>query len=141
MQRDMNALPDHISHEIDISKELDADYNCPKIDLLSHLAEQISRFQAWQQYSAKRHEQAHKTNLKDGWNASNHNANYPPPGFTFQHYILSFEIRELYLQALTQHRGSTAASCKVFPSGANLAAPMGSQSYVVLATVPFSDRF
>jgi len=82
-----------------------------------------------QQYSAKRHEQAHKTNLKDGWNASNHNLNYLPQVITFQHRILCFEIGELNLQALAQRRENSAASCKVLPSGADLAAPLGSQSY------------
>jgi len=38
---EMNAWQDYISHEIDISKELDADFNFPKIHLMSHWAEQI----------------------------------------------------------------------------------------------------
>jgi hypothetical protein len=68
-------------------------------------------------------------NLKDGWNASNHNVNYLPQVITFQRRILCFEIRELNLQALAQHRENNAAACKVVPSGADLAAPLGSQSY------------
>jgi len=40
-RREMNAWRDYISHEIDISKELDADFNFPKIHLMSHWAEQI----------------------------------------------------------------------------------------------------
>jgi len=68
---EMNAWRVYISHAIDISKELDADFNFPKIHLMSHWAEQIRRYRALQQYFAERHEQAHKTNLKDGWNASN----------------------------------------------------------------------
>jgi len=83
-----------------------------------------------QQYFAKRQEQAHKTNLKDSWNASNHNLNYQPQVITIQHLILCFEIRDLNLQALTQHRENSDADCKVLPSGADLAAPLGSQSYV-----------
>jgi len=99
-RRKMKAWRDYINHEIDISKEVDADFNFPKIQLMSHWAEQIRRYGALQQYSAERHEQAHKTNLKDGWNASNHYLNYLPQGNTFQLRILCFEIRELNLQAL-----------------------------------------
>jgi len=128
-QHKMNAWRDYISHEIDISKELDADFNIPKIHLISHWAVQIHRYGALQQYSAERHEQAHKTNLQDSWNASNHNLNYLPQVITFQHCILCFEIRELNLQALTQHGENSAATCKVLPSGADLAAPLSPQSY------------
>jgi len=35
-QREMNAWRDYISHEIDVSKELDANFNFPKIHLMSH---------------------------------------------------------------------------------------------------------
>jgi hypothetical protein len=126
---EMNAGRDYISHEIDISKELDADFNFPKIHLMSHWAEQIRLYGALQQYSAGRHEEAHTTNLKAGWNASNHNLNYLPQVITFQRRILYFEIRELNLQALAQHSDNSAAACKVFPSGADLAAPLSSQSY------------
>jgi len=79
----MNAWRDYISHEIDISMKLDAAFNIPKIHLMSHWAKQIRRYGALQHYSAKRHEQAHKTNFKDGWNASNHNLNYLPQVITF----------------------------------------------------------
>jgi hypothetical protein len=68
-------------------------------------------------------------NLKDSWNASNHNLNYLPQVITFQHRILCFKIRELDLQALDQHSENSAAACKVFPSCGDLAAPLGSQSY------------
>jgi len=44
MWREMNAWRDYIRHEIDISKELDADFNFPKIHLMSHWAEQIRRY-------------------------------------------------------------------------------------------------
>jgi len=37
--RQINAWRDYISHEIDISKELDADFNCLKIHLMSLWAE------------------------------------------------------------------------------------------------------
>jgi len=40
-RREMNAWRDYISHEIGTSKELDADFNFPKIHLMSHWAEQI----------------------------------------------------------------------------------------------------
>jgi hypothetical protein len=83
-----------------------------------------------QQYSAETHEQAHKRNLKDGWNASNHNLNYLPHVITFQHLILCFEIRELNLQALAQCRENSAAAWTVLTSGADKAAPLVSQSYV-----------
>jgi hypothetical protein len=72
---------------------------------------------------------AHKMNLKDGWNASNHNLNYLPQVITFQSRILCCEIRELNLQALAQRRENSAATCKVLPTGADLAAALSSQSY------------
>jgi len=43
----MNAWRDYFSHEMDISKELDADINFPKIHLISHWAEQIRRYGAF----------------------------------------------------------------------------------------------
>jgi len=128
-RREMNAWRDYISHEIDVSKELDADFNLPEIHLMSHWVKQIHRYGALQQYSAESHEQARKTNLKDGWNASNHNLNYLPQVITFQRCILCFEIRELNLEAIAQHRENSAATCKVLPSGADRAAPLSSQSY------------
>jgi len=94
-----------------------------------HWVEQIPHYRALQQYSAERHEQAHKTNLKDSWNASNDNLNHLPQVITFQRRILCFEIRDLNLQALTQRRENSADACQVLPSGADLAAPRGSQSY------------
>jgi hypothetical protein len=35
-RRQMNALRDYISHKIDVSKELDANFNFPRINLKSH---------------------------------------------------------------------------------------------------------
>jgi hypothetical protein len=128
-RHEMNAWQDYIRHEIDVSTELDADFNGPKIHWMSHWVEQIRRYGALQLYSAERYEQAHKTNLKDGWNAFNHNFNYLPQVITFQCRILCFQIRELNLQALAQRQEYSAAACKVLPSGADLAAPLGSQSY------------
>ena len=127
--RQMNAWRDYFGYEIDGSKELDADFNFPKIDLMSHWLEHIRRSGALQQYSARRHEQARTTNPKDGWNASNHNLNYVPQVITFQHRIVCFEIRELNLQALAQRRENSTAPCPVLPAGADLAAPLSSQSY------------
>jgi len=125
----MNAWWDYISHEIDLSKELDADFNFPKIHLMFHWAEQIRWYGALQQYFAERHDQAHKTKLKDGWNASNHNLNNLPQVMTYQRHILCFKIRELSLQALAQLCKNSAAACKVFPSGVDFAAPLSSQAY------------
>jgi len=48
---------------------------------------------------------------------------------TFQRRILCSKIRELILQALTQHQENSAAACNILPSGADLAAPLISQSY------------
>jgi len=73
--REMNAWWDYIGHHMDVSKELDDDFNFPKIHLMSHGVEQIRWHGALQQYSAERHEQAHITHLKDGWNALNDNLN------------------------------------------------------------------
>jgi len=56
---EINAWRDHISHEIDVSKRLDADFNFHKIHLMSHWVEQIGWSGELQQYSAERHEQAH----------------------------------------------------------------------------------
>jgi len=36
--REMNALQNYLSDMIDLSKELDANFNCPKIHLMSHWA-------------------------------------------------------------------------------------------------------
>jgi len=47
-QCEMNAWRDYIRHEIDIFKELDADFNFPKIHLMSHRAEQIGQYRALQ---------------------------------------------------------------------------------------------
>ena len=127
---EMIAWWDYISHKIDVSKELDADFNFLRIHLMSHWVEQICRYRDLQQYSAERHELAHHTNLKDSWNTSNHNLNYLPQVITFQRRIVCFEMRQLNLQALAQHRENSAAACKVPPSAAELAAPLSSQSYV-----------
>jgi hypothetical protein len=98
----MNAWQEYISHEIYDSKEVDADFNFPKIYLMSHWVEQIGRYGALEQYSAERHEEPNKMNLKDGWNASNHNLNYLAQVITFLRRILCFEVREVNLQVLAQ---------------------------------------
>jgi len=124
----MNDWRDYISLMKDVANELDADFNFQKFHLISHWVEQIRRYGVCQQYSAKRREQAHKTNLTDSWNASNHNLNYLPQVITFQRRIICFDISCVNLEALTQHRHIRAASCKVLPSRADLAAHLGSQS-------------
>jgi len=63
---EMNIWQDYISHEIVVSKELDANFNFPKIHLMSHFVEQIGQYAALQQYFAERHEQAHHINLDNG---------------------------------------------------------------------------
>ena len=68
-------------------------------------------------------------NLKDGWNASNHNLNYLPQVITFQRRILCFKHTELNLHALAQRRENSSATCLVLSSGADLAAPLSPQSY------------
>jgi hypothetical protein len=126
--REMIDWRDYISPEIDISKELDADFNFLNIHLMSHGAEQVCQYGALQQYSADRHQQAHKMNLNHCWNASNHNLNYLPQVITCPCRILYFEIRELNLQALAQRWENSAAACKVLPSGDAQAAPQSPQS-------------
>jgi len=44
----MNAWLDYISHEIDDSKALDADFSFLEIDWISHWVEQIRRYGALQ---------------------------------------------------------------------------------------------
>jgi len=91
-----------ISHEIYVFEVLDADLTILKMHMMSHRVKQICRYGALQQYSAGRHGQAHKTDLKHGWKASNHNLNYLTQAVIFQRHILCFEIRELNLQAFAQ---------------------------------------
>jgi len=55
----INAWQEYVSHKIDVSKELDADFNFPKSHLTSHWVEDIHRYGALKQYSAERHEKAH----------------------------------------------------------------------------------
>ena len=128
-RREMNAWHDYISHEIGIYKEWDADFNFPKIHLMPHWGKHIRRYGALQQYSANRHEQAYKTNLKDGWNDSNYNLSFLPQVITFPCCILCFEIRELNVQRLAQRRENSADSGKVLLSGADLATPQSPQPY------------
>jgi len=127
--RKITTWQDYISHDIDVSQEIDANFNFAKFHLMSHWVEKIRRYGAFKRYSAKTHEQRHKTNLKDGWIASKQNINYLPQVITFHCRILSLEIRELNLQALIQPRKNSVAACKALPSGADLAAPLSSQSY------------
>jgi hypothetical protein len=66
--------------------------------------------------------------LQDRWNASNHNLNYLPKVITFQCRILCVDIREIIFQALAQRWENSTAACNVYPSGADLAAPVSSLS-------------
>jgi len=127
----MNAWRYHISHEIDVSKELEADFSFPKIHLMSHWGEQIHWYWAFQQYAAERHEHALQTILKDVWNASNHNHNSLPQVIDFQRRILCSEIRELNFKAVVQWRERNAAACTALPSSADLAPPLSPQSYAM----------
>ena len=128
-RRKMTRWRYYISHEIYVFEVLDANFTILKMHMMSHWVKQICRYGALQQYSAESHGQAHKTDLKHSWKASNHNLNYLTQVITFQHHILCFEIRELNLQAFAQLWANRAAACKVLPSGAYLAAPLSPQSY------------
>jgi hypothetical protein len=121
MRRKINGWQDYISTDIDISTEINADINIPKIQLNSHWVEQICSYRTFPHYSAKQLEQVHKTHREDGWNSSNHNHNYLPQAVAFQHCIQCFEIDELNLHALAHSQESSAAGCKVLPSSAYLA--------------------
>jgi len=66
----MNAWWEHIIHEIDVSNELDANINIPRIHLMSDWVKYIRQYGVLQQHSAKSHEQAHEMNRQDGWNTS-----------------------------------------------------------------------
>jgi hypothetical protein len=45
-RREMNTWRDYISHEMDVSKQLDPDFNFPKIHLMCHWVEQYRRYGA-----------------------------------------------------------------------------------------------
>jgi predicted NAD/FAD-dependent oxidoreductase len=47
-RQEMKAWRYYISHDIDVSKELDADFNFPKIHLMSHWVNQNRRYGALQ---------------------------------------------------------------------------------------------
>jgi hypothetical protein len=107
----MNAWREYISHEIDVSKELVTDFHFLKIHLMSHWVEHIRLYGALQQYSAESHLQAHNTNLKDSWNASNHNLNYLPQVITFQRHILCFKNQRA--QSPSPHSASGEQRCRL----------------------------
>jgi hypothetical protein len=140
LRREMDAWQDFISHEIDVSNELDVDFNLGKIHLMAYWVERISRYAALQQYSAERLKQAHKSSLNDGWNASNHNVNYVPQVITLQCRILCFKIIELNPQALAERHENSAGTSKVLHSGADRAAPLSSQAYVKLEFMEPQNR-
>ena len=122
-QCQMNTWRDYIGDKIEVSKVLDADFHFPKINLMSHWVEQILQYRALQQSSTERHEQAHKMNLTDGGNASNHNLNYLQHVITFQRRIHFIEISKVNLETLAHRWVIIAVTCKVFLSGADLAVP------------------
>jgi hypothetical protein len=43
----INGWQDYITHKIDVSIELDADFNCLMIHLMSHWVEQICHYEAF----------------------------------------------------------------------------------------------
>jgi len=47
----MNAWQDNFSHKMNVFKQLDPDFNFPKINLKSHWVDQIRRYRALQQCS------------------------------------------------------------------------------------------
>jgi hypothetical protein len=67
-------------------------------------------------------------NVKDSWNDSDHNISYLPQVLTFQHHILCFQITELNVQSRIQCWGNSAGASNFLGSGADVAAPMCSQS-------------
>jgi hypothetical protein len=97
----LNTRREYISHVINVAKELDGHFNFPNIYFMSHLVIDFRSYGALQQDYAERHEHAHQTNLKNGWNASNHNLNYLLQVITFQLRVLCFVIREIKFSALT----------------------------------------
>jgi hypothetical protein len=112
----MTPWLDDISHEIDVSEQLDADFNLVKIHFISQRVKQIRHNVALQDYSAESHEEAHNTNLKDSWNTSNHILNYLPEAIMSQRRILCFVVRELNIEVFAQHQENSAAASKVLPS-------------------------
>jgi len=96
---------------------------------MSRLVEEIHQFRILQHYSTVRHEQTHKTKLKDSRNAYNDNLNYLPQVITFHRGIRCFTIRDLNLQAIAHSLENSAAALQVLSSSADLPAPLSSQSY------------
>ena len=103
-RREHSEWRDFIDSEVDLSKENDAHFNFIKIHLLSHFTEQIRLYGSLPQWSAETHEHAHRANMKDGWNASNHNLDYLPQIFAFHRRVLCFEIRSLNLRSVERLR-------------------------------------
>jgi len=129
-----------ISATRDVFKNSHADVNFPKIHLMSHWVKQICWYGALQRYSAKRHEQVHKMHLNNGWNTSNHILDDLPQVIIIQRRILCFKIRNLDLQALAQCWERSAATWNVITSGADLPAPLSSQSFAKSKFIGFQYR-
>jgi hypothetical protein len=121
---------DDISHRIDVSKELDADYSFLNIELMCHWVEQSLRYGAIQQYSVERHNEAYNRNLQDSWNTSEHNLNYLLQVSLFWRCILDMAISELDLDALAQCWKYHATPCNVVSPSADMTASLSSWPYV-----------
>ena len=75
----------------------DSHFNFPKIHLLSHWADQISRYGCLPQFSTEICETSHKA-LKDAYRRSNHVDSIPQiiQGYSWEH---SFAVRQLEMEA------------------------------------------
>jgi hypothetical protein len=87
-QHEMNAWQAYIRQMICVFQELDANFNCMKIQWMTDWVLLIHRYGALQLYSGERHKLAHEPNCKEGWNASNNNPKYQPQVITCQCSIL-----------------------------------------------------
>jgi hypothetical protein len=124
----MNAWGSYISHKIEVSKELDANFNIPKIHFMTQWVERIHSSRPLEQSPTDSHKHAHILNLRDCWNAHSHHLSYMPPSITLQRSILCFKIREANLEFLAEHQEIGPTTSKILPSGADLTATQSSQS-------------
>jgi hypothetical protein len=122
MRHEMITWQNSLSQNMDDSNNLDANCNIPKIHFISHSVQQISLYQALQQFPPQRNTETHHMNLRDGSNSSNHNLNYLTQVIILQHRIVCIEVRDLNLQTVTQCQENRTAIWKVLSSAADLAA-------------------
>jgi hypothetical protein len=106
---EMDTRHVHISQEIDVCKDLDADTNFPTMHFLSHWVQLIPQYAVLIQDSAKGLEQSPKTNLKVSWTTFNHNLNHHSNVITIQRRIVCFELRELNGPDRAPHRENSTA--------------------------------